>query len=557
MKRNAIPFGWKAALCIAALWTGMVARSYAHYDYFFVALDDTNAVGSDAYGNSGTFVRGISGSNMVGYYIGAGGVAHGFEFDGTSFTTLDDPLATGVNRAGNSGTYAIGISGSEIVGYYIAAGGTTYGFEYNGTSYITLTNTAATGVDKYGNSGTFATGVSDNNVVGSYIDGSGITHGFIYNGVSYATLNDPPVTGTNVYQGPGTFATGISGQSVVGYYLDSSGHHNGFSFDNGGYMTVNDPHADTAFAGGGTTLLGVSRENLVGYFTGSTGKPTGFVYNGYSYNPIEDPVGPAGTVACGVSGLDVAGYCLGANGVAHGFIAHPILHGQYTLLLSSTAGPPLPFGPGYATLKVGSRGTSVLTGKLPDGESFQTISGLMPAVAGNQLIISGSLIYPSPVPATAVGMLSGTLTFESLPGSDLDGTLYWTKPAQRTGLYRSAFVNTPLAVVGSIYIPPRNGGDLLFGYHDGTLEMSDTNGTAASATVSLTVRNTLHVSNDGAYDVQITANAANGVFKGTFIYSGKKPVVDYQGVLYQDQAIGEGLFLGPHGSGLVTFTPSP
>jgi len=47
-----------------------------------------------------------------------------------TYTILDDPL--GVN-----GTYVNGISGNNIVGYYVDSSGHNNGFLYNGSTYTT------------------------------------------------------------------------------------------------------------------------------------------------------------------------------------------------------------------------------------------------------------------------------------------------------------------------------------------------------------------------------------------------------------------------------------
>jgi hypothetical protein len=53
----------------------------------------------------------------------------------------------------------------------------------------------------------------------------------------------------------------------------------------------------------------------------------------------------------------------------------------------------------------------------------------------------------------------------------------------------------------------------------------------------------------------ITLTPSTGVFKGTFVYPGQKTPTAFGGVLFQDQVIGEGFFLGPNGSGTVNLSP--
>jgi hypothetical protein len=66
---------------------------------------------NDPNGVNGTFITGISGSTIVGYYWDNYYNVNGFTYNGSAFTTVNDP--NGVN-----GTYITGISGSTIVGCY-------------------------------------------------------------------------------------------------------------------------------------------------------------------------------------------------------------------------------------------------------------------------------------------------------------------------------------------------------------------------------------------------------------------------------------------------------
>jgi hypothetical protein len=75
----------------------------------------------DVPGSTSTCLGGISGGNMVGWFIDAGG-EHGFLYDGTTFTTLDYPGATR--------TDCLSIDGNTIVGYYTAGSGSGNGFTY-------------------------------------------------------------------------------------------------------------------------------------------------------------------------------------------------------------------------------------------------------------------------------------------------------------------------------------------------------------------------------------------------------------------------------------------
>ena len=89
---------------------------------------------------------------------------------------------------------ANGVSGKNVVGYYLDASGRSHGFLYNGTTYSTI--------DPPGSLGANATAVSGNIVVGNYNDRSGgHTVGFLFDGSTYTTLDVPESTGTLVTGG--------------------------------------------------------------------------------------------------------------------------------------------------------------------------------------------------------------------------------------------------------------------------------------------------------------------------------------------------------------------
>ena len=82
----------------------------------FTALNDPNA--SAVY--SGTFVTGISGSTIYGYYFGTGDIQTSFSYDAGVFTDLNFPNSTQ--------TEINGASGNTIFGYYNATNGVQNGF---------------------------------------------------------------------------------------------------------------------------------------------------------------------------------------------------------------------------------------------------------------------------------------------------------------------------------------------------------------------------------------------------------------------------------------------
>ena len=200
-------------LPIGALLLVMAVPSYAQYTY--TTIDDPNATG-------GTVVGGISGNNIVGYYTGPNGSdAQGFLYNGTTYTTVDDPNATENNSSGPNGTYVAGISGNDIVGYYFegtgphGGGSTSHGFIYNGSTYVSIDDPNANSF------GTVVTGIDGNNIVGYYFTSSG-SAGFLYNTSTSAF--------STIADGAYTYPSAISGSDIVGDLQSGSFLYNGSTF---------------------------------------------------------------------------------------------------------------------------------------------------------------------------------------------------------------------------------------------------------------------------------------------------------------------------------------
>jgi hypothetical protein len=312
-----IQFSKLVALAGAVIIIPVAARA----QYTYTTLDDPLAET-----DSGTWVNGISGTNIVGYYGDRNGRIYGFLYNGAAWTTLDDPLAA-------SGTYAYGISGSNIVGYYLGSGDLYHGFLYNGKTYTTLD-------DPMGVGGTVASGISGGDIVGNYWDSSGVNHGFLYSGGAWTTLDDP-LAGSAPPQG--TQAHGISGSNIVGSYWDGSGYIHGFLYDGHTWTTLDEP-----LTASGTFVQGISGSNIVGHYWDSNGVSHGFLYNGGVWTTLDDPsagssptnygVSRPGTFAYGISGGKIVGsYVVDSGGAYHGFVATPPVIPQLTIAQSGNS----------------------------------------------------------------------------------------------------------------------------------------------------------------------------------------------------------------------------
>jgi hypothetical protein len=305
----------------------------------YQTLDDPKAA-YGVYSIGGTYAQGISGANVVGWYIDTNGSAHGFLYNDGAYTTLDDPKAVGnytLSGLFNSGgTYATGISGTNIVGYYTDTNGVTHGFLFNGSTYTTLDDPNAGGpysefyYDVTG--GTWVCGIEGNNIVGYYTDNSGNVHGFIYNGSTYTTLDDPNA----IYAangGDGTFTLGISGSNIVGY-VDIIGVPYGST-----QSILYNGSAYNSFYG--TSANGISGGTIVGS-SGNSGYATfgkfvtmdGIPYFAGNYTTVNVP-NSATTSANGISSNTIVGSYTDGNGVSHGFTAIVI---NYTITVSTSPG---------------------------------------------------------------------------------------------------------------------------------------------------------------------------------------------------------------------------
>ena len=228
-------------------------------------------------GPEGTYPTGISGNNVVGYYIGHSSGQRGFLYNGSTFTTIEAPQPA-VN------TWASGIDGDNIIGYYIEftspAAFVTHGFLLNGSTFTTLDCTLPGAVS------TLPTSIDGNKIVGVYYDQVGYARGFQYDGVAYSALDDPWTSGS-------TYLLGIDGGQVVGYSDSRAFVHDGSTFE-----TLSPPQVHLQ----NSVAAGVDDGIIVGYYDvfGDDEVPqsvqrSGYIFDGFAYTTIGHPLtGPLG-----------------------------------------------------------------------------------------------------------------------------------------------------------------------------------------------------------------------------------------------------------------------
>ena len=291
----------------------------------------------------------VSGSNVVGDYLGPAPHAFLYNTETSTYTTIGplehDGLATTSEATGVSGNYAVGnyldtdghtkffvyniaegtwpflqdpyysptaeatgISGNNVVGYYAAGDGQTEGFVFDiaTSSYIT------TSIDSMESPTVKVTGVSGDNVVGYYDAGGGRTVGFVYDASTGAYVN----TSINPSATLPAVTTGISGSLVVGYNTDANDVHYAFQYNlsSSTYTLLTPPESTSAMANS------VSGNFVVGQYQDASGAIHGFLYNGNgsTYSMLDQP-GSQMTKALGVSGDSIVGTYTDGGGTTHGF----------------------------------------------------------------------------------------------------------------------------------------------------------------------------------------------------------------------------------------------
>jgi probable HAF family extracellular repeat protein len=278
-----------AAAC--AIVTASIGTARASYSFLTIA---------DPNDNGYTVARGINDAGqIVGSYVDAGSVEHGFLVSGGTYSTVDVPgaattQANGINDAG------------AISGYSSTSGGATTGFVYAASSYMMFSVP--------GSNATNGWGLNNAGTLSGYFGDSAGSHGFIGSGGVFTPLNDPLGTAGS------TVVYGInSAGQVVGAYTDAGGVPHGFIWSAGSFVTTDDP-AGTL----GTTLYGINDAGqVVGSYIDASGS-FAFVDSGGNFTTLEDPLGfPGLSQAFGINNLgDIVGsYVDASTGEIRGFEA--------------------------------------------------------------------------------------------------------------------------------------------------------------------------------------------------------------------------------------------
>jgi hypothetical protein len=203
------------------------------------------------------------------------------------------------------------------------------------------------------------------------------------------------------------------------------GLYAGLLSDNSGHVSIN-VSAKGQFTG--KLVIGSVSHNLAGKFT-SLGAFQGNASAGGGVVNLQLVAGQSGIPGS----YSIIGSAHGVNVTAW----HAAQESIYTLTLTAaSSGAGIPQTSSTATLKMSATGSATLAGKLPDGEPFSAATTVVGGPSGNQCLFYAILNYQHASPASARGILLGSIT---LPSGVVTGPLLWTKPGQTKGAFPAAF----------------------------------------------------------------------------------------------------------------------
>lgn len=225
--------------------------------------------------------------------------------------------------------------------------------------------------------------------------------------------------------------------------------------------------------------------------------------------------------------------------------AHPSA-GRYTLVIASDEAAGAPAGDGAAVIVVNRSGFATVTGALAEGTAF---------TARGRLTDDGVLNLFTPLYNRA-GLLTGALHFRTQDASDIDGTLFWARPA----LGEDAAFALEVAAVGSRYTAPAANQPVVpvsSTENNTALALGD-GGLAAPVVqpATLSTSNTLTISAPAVTGLTARINPARGNFSGRFVHPETGAVTKIRGVILQKQGVGFGFFAGGSDAGYATFAPA-
>lgn len=182
----------------------------------FVRSPDGTVTTVDVPGAADTLLYGANNHGaVVGQYVDADGLEHGFELEHRVLTVIDPPGSPATPAARDLSAFDIN-DRDQVVGYYADAHGTYHGYLYDHGRFTTLDPPGAANVPSFAT--TVAFGINDyGQVAGQYVDAAGVLHGYLWQpGRGFTTINPPQITSfDNGTPGAGTIATDINDRGQI------------------------------------------------------------------------------------------------------------------------------------------------------------------------------------------------------------------------------------------------------------------------------------------------------------------------------------------------------
>jgi len=380
-----------AMLCLAVCMLGVGVSAGAQKAT--IVTFDAPGAGTDP--GQGTTPNGIDAQGaVVGWYVDAGNVNHGFlrTPDGR-FTTIDVP---GAGTGAGQGTVAFAINqAGAITGTYFDASCLYHGFLRAPDGTITTVDAPGAGtVGGYCSTGLFWTlmkGTAAQNInaagtiTGIYTDPSGVGHVFLRAPHGTFTTFDAPGAGTGDVQGTWTTTFyGLNPEGAIsGWYVDASGAFHGYLRAPKGTVTTFNARGAGRGNFQGTVAMALNPERAVtgfyldgsnvfhGFLRAPDGKLTTFDVSGGGTGYFQGTY-PASNNPAG----EITGNYTDTNDVNHGFLRAP--DGRFT------------------TFDVPGAGTGAYQGTIPYGNN--PAGATVGAYVDANGVSHGFLRIPSPPP---------------------------------------------------------------------------------------------------------------------------------------------------------------
>jgi hypothetical protein len=212
--------------------------------------------------------------------------------------------------------------------------------------------------------------------------------------------------------------------------------------------------------------------------------------------------------------------------------------GKYTLIFPGSSAPAAPtIGNGFGSVIVDSSGNVRFSGCLADGSK---VAQSAPVGRAGE--------WPLYVTLSGGACLIGTVAFTPSPDADLDGLVYWIKPAQPTAkFYAEGFTNS-VEAVGSRFGFTK--GTPILGANPAQLVLLD-GSLPVGLTNDIVIQSNSTVINFSSNKLNLGFTPSSGWFNGKVLNPITGQMIPVSGAVLQKQNTGCGFFLGTNRSGSV------